>query len=567
MWRTLRRRASLATLIVYEWVLARVGRMPEYGVLVLEIVGELSEDGNDGPLPPWLKSPPKDYLSLLGVLRSAREDDSLRGLSIRLGPVDASWARIQGLRRSLLALREAGKKVWVHLDSAGLPEYYLASAADRISLTPAGSLDVVGLSSEAMFFHDALQSLGVEAEVVHVGAYKAAGEMFTRTSMSEEHREMMESLIDDLFGQIVDGIAGERGIGVDALRDAIDDGPFLASEALQSRLIDAIEYADQAESALEEELGGAARIEEGDYSVRRARVMRRQALRAAPHHMAVVHVNGSIKQEEGPSSPLSRGRGATSAALKKSLEQIRERDDIEAIVLRVSSPGGSGLASDLIWHELKRTAEDKPLVVSFGDVAASGGYYVAMPGRKVFAEAGSVTGSIGVVAGKAMLKGLYDKVGVQKQTVSRGAHAALYSDYLPLGDSERERIQAEANKFYDDFVAKVAEGRKMSTSEVDAVAQGRVWTGRQAWSRGLVDELGGFEEAFDEAKRAVGLEAGTAVTIERFPKPQSFWRTALGRRLGGQSRLLDPASLMPDWLSVMVGERVWAMLPFDLRIR
>ncbi len=561
----MRRRVLLAAFAGYELLLQRLGRAPDYDVLTLEISGELSEDGQDSPLPPWLKRPPTDYLSLIGVLRWAREDDRLRGVLIRCGHLDASWARIQGLRRSVNALRAAGKKVWVHLDGGGFPEYYLASAADRVAITPAGTLEVVGLAAESMFFLDALETIGVRAEVVQMGAFKSAGESFTRRKMSDESREMMESVIDDLFGQIVDDIAGSRGLTPTAVREAIDCGPFLAREAADKGLVDALEYDDETEKAFTEEIKDAKVIEDGDYAVRRGRDIRRQLLRAAPRHMAVVHVSGTIKMDEG-ASILGRGRGAASSTLRKCLKHVRESDEIEAVVLRVSSPGGSGLASDLIWHELVLMAEKKPLFVSFGDVAASGGYYVAMAGKKVFAEPGTLTGSIGVIAGKADLRGLYDKVGVTKEIVSRGRHAALYSDYARLGDGERQRIREEASAFYDDFVGKVATGRGMSREEAEAVAQGRVWTGRQAWSRGLVDELGGFEQAFEAAKSAIGLEAAAPVVVERFPKPQSFWRNALGGRFGGQSRISEVVGMICD-VPFVASDRVWARLPFDIRIR
>ncbi len=563
--KAVRRRLWLGALSVYDWVLARFGRAPDYAILTLEIAGELAEDGQDGAMLPWLRRAPTDYLSLIGMLRWARDDSRLRAVLIHCGPIDASWARIQGLRRSIQALRAAGKRVWFQLDGGGLPEYYLASAGDRIAVSPSGTLEIVGLATEAMFFLDALQTLGVRAEVVQMGAYKSAAEGFTRRGMSPEHREMMEGLIDDLYGQIVEDVASARGIEPASLRDTIDAGPFLAREARERGLIDALEYADETKQALEKEIDGAESIEEDDYAPRRGREIRKQVLRAPAHHVAVVHINGTIKMEDGPSI-VGRGRGAAASVLKKALEEVREREDIEAVVLRVSSPGGSGLASDLIWHELVLTAAKKPLVVSFGDVAASGGYYVALAGRKVFTEPGTVTGSIGVIAGRANLRELYDKLGVRKEIVSRGRHTALYSDYAPLGDGERARILAEAQAFYDDFVGKVAEGRKMAREEVETVAQGRVWTGRQAWSRGLADELGGFEEAFDEAKRAIGVDVAAPVTIERFPRPQSFWRAALGRRFGGQSRLFDPTSLLRA-IPFIPGDRVWARLPIDLRIR
>jgi protease-4 len=565
VWKALRRRLSLAGLIAFDWGLARLGRAPDYGILSLEIGGELSEDGHDGRLPSWLKRPPTDYLSLVAVLRWARDDDRLQAIAIRCGPLGAGWARIQGLRRSLLALRAAGKRVWVHLDGGGLPEYYLASAADRVAIAPAGTLDIVGLSSEAIFFLDALQMVGVRAEVVQIGAYKSAAESFTRRTMSEAHREMTEALVDDLYGQIVEEVAVSRGMDPAAVREAIDTGPFLAREALASGLVDAVEYVDETEAALESELGGAKSIDESDYAARRGRSIRRRMLRRPDRRIAIVHINGTIKMEEGASA-IGRGRGAAAATLKRCLKDVRDRQDIEAVIVRIASPGGSGLASDLVWHELKLTAAQKPLIVSMGDVAASGGYYVALPGRRVFAEPGTVTGSIGVIAGKADLRGLYEKVGVRKEIVSRGRHAALYSDYAPLGDGERQRLHDEASAFYDDFVGKVAEGRSMSPEQVDTLARGRVWTGRQAWSRGLVDELGGFDEACDAAKLEIGIDVGAPVAVERFPQARGFWRTAFGRSVGGHWELLALPSLVRE-IPFLARDRVWLRLPFDFRIR
>jgi len=561
----LRKRLAFAGLTAFDWGLTRLGRSPDYDVLSLEIAGDLSEDGHVGPGLPWLKRPGTDYLRLIGLLRWARDDERLRAVSIRCGHLGAGWARIQGLRRSLLALRASGKKVWVHLDGGGLPEYYLASAADRVTLTPAGTLDIVGLSSEAVFFLDALEMVGVRAEVVQVGAYKSAAESFTRRAMSDAHREMIEALVDDLFGQIVEDVAAARRMEPDAVRDAIDGGPFLAREALARGLVDAVEYADEAETALTAEFGGAKPIDEGAYAARRSRVVRRRVLRGPTRHFAIVHINGTIKMEDGASA-LPRGRGAVAATLRKCLKDIRDRDDIDAVIVRIASPGGSGLASDLVWHDLRLTAAQKPMIVSMGDVAASGGYYVALPGQKIFAEPGTITGSIGVVAGKADLRGLYEKVGVRKDIVSRGRHAALYSDYAPLGDSERQRIRDEASAFYDDFVGKVADGRSMSAEQVESVAQGRVWTGRQAWSRGLVDELGGFEEACDAAKRAIGVDIDTPLSAERFPQPQGFLRTALRRGFGGPSALTSMRSLIRQF-PMSTRDRVWLRLPFDIRLR
>jgi len=290
--------------------------------------------------------------------------------------------------------------------------------------------------------------------------------------------------------------------------------------------------------------------------------MRLEGLRRSRDAFALLYIRGTIKP--GDSIPGAEGIGATGATtVASALEQVRKRTDIAALIVRVASPGGSVLGSDLIWREVMRTRESKPVVVSCGDVAASGGYYVAMAGTPVLAEAGTITGSIGVVAGKANLRGLYERLGVGKELISRGRHAALYSDYVPLDDENRARIHAQADACYRDFVGKVATARGLSAEAVAAVAEGRVWTGRQALAHGLIDELGGFEEAFAAAKRAAGLAADEVVTVERFPKPRRLWKLSLD---------LNPAQgvlgeLLPGLASLrfLLRERVWAVLPFQFR--
>ncbi len=539
------------------------GRRKPYGVLRLDISGDLAEEEAEQRLLGLLRRPADDYFGLITLLRWAREDPALSGVFIRCEDIRANWARLQGLRRAIQRLREAGKHVWVHMNSGGLREYYVATAAERVSLTPAATLDITGLSSEVVFFLGALEKIGIQADIVQMGRYKSAGESFTRREMSAPHREMAESLIDDLYGQLIDGIAADRGLEPAEVRALFDRGPFLAREALDGRLIDELAYEDEAEARLLATCDQAPRIERRDYFKRRSLEGRRRALREARGIFALLHVNGTIKS--GDSIPGPEGTGAVgSKVVAAALKEVRERADIQAVILRVASPGGSATASDLIWREVVRTREQKPVVVSCGDVAASGGYYIAVAGGPVLAEAGTITGSIGVIAGKATLRGLYDRLGVTKELVQRGRHASLYSDYAPLGEEERARIQAEAANFYEDFVGKVAAGRQLSTEAVAAAAEGRVWTGRQAWTRGLIDEVGGFEEAVAAAKRLVGIAADDVVGVERYPKPRRLWKLSLDLNLPGPSGIADLLGMLPS-LRFVVRERVWAILPFHLR--
>ncbi|HVM97533.1 MAG TPA: signal peptide peptidase SppA [Candidatus Acidoferrales bacterium] len=541
---------------VSEIALRLLGRRPAYGLLRLQISGDLPEQLPPFRLP-WMSGRNREeYLTLLTVLRWARDDEHIRGVFIRCNDVHAGWAKIQEVRRSLQALRAAGKRVWIFLPQAGLHEYLLASVAERIILAPSGSLDINGLSSEATFFAQALDKIGVDAEVVQLGKYKSAGESFTRADMSPEHRQMMESLIGDLYEQIVEAVAEARNLAVQRARELLDGGPLLAQQAQRDGLVDALQYEDQAEMDLRKLLGDAPAIEFGDYHVRRARAARRTALRQRLATIGLVQIVGTIKMGESIVGP--DGASATGFdSIVRDLATLRERDDIGAVVMRVASPGGSGLASDLMWRELQRIRERKPLVVSFGDVAASGGYYVGVTGSPVLAEGGTITGSIGVVAGKAVLRRLYDRLGVTKEIVGRSRYPGLTSDYVPLGDDERQLLQAQAAHFYEDFVEKVAAGRALSQGSVETVAQGRVWTGRQALQVGLVDQLGGLQNAIEEAKLLLGMHVATPVALETYPKPRPFWR------LPGLP--LSRLSIAQSWLEFATSERIWAILPIRLR--
>ncbi len=559
MLRVLRRWLAIGYLRCRGWL----SRRAPYGVLTITLTGEQAEDAGDSRLLGLLRRPPSDYLATIALLRWARDDDQLEGVLVRLDDVHASWARVQGLRRALERLRGAGKRVWVHLERAGVSEYYLASAAERILVAPSATLDVTGLASEALFVRETLDKVGVDAEVIHVGRYKSAGEMFTRTDMSEPHREMLEALVDDLFGQIADGVASGRRIDAAAAREILGRGPYVAVEAQAAGLIDGTAYADQAEQQLADACGGAAVLDRDAYTRRRGRAVRLESLRRARHTVALLHIGGTIKPGESVTRP--DGGGATGAAsIAAALKTVRERDDVAAVVLRIASPGGSALASDLIWRELERTRAVKPVIASCGDVAASGGYFVALAGRPLLAEAGTITGSIGVVAGKATLRRLYDQLGVRKETVSRGQHASIFSDYVPLDDSGRERIQHQADVFYRDFVGKVAAARGLTAEAAEACAQGRVWTGKQAQALGLVDELGGIEEALDAAKRALGLPADQPVLLERVPRARRLWDLPMGLGLPRRGGLVELLDVLPS-LSFVVRERIWALMPFDIR--
>jgi protease IV len=537
-------------------VIARLcGRRGAYNTLHLDLSGSLPEEQGSSLAALWRRTPELDFLTLTSLLRWAREDKNLQAVLLTIADLEAGWARLQGVRRSLLALRQAGKQVWVHLTEGDTREYYLASAADTVMLVPAGHLAITGLAAETLFFKEALDKLGVQAQVQQAGQYKAAGEPFTRQSMSVPHREMLDSLLDDLYDQVIGDIASARHKSKAEVQQLIDQGLFLAREALTAGLVDHVVYEDEVPQLLEAKIGPIKLIEAGVYRRRRARALRRDLLSHEPRKIAWVTVGGAIKRGETLDSPEGP-RAVGSRSFARTLKRAREDRSVAAVVIRVASPGGSGAASDLMWRELVRTRESKPVIVSMGDVAASGGYYLALAGDKVFAEEGTITGSIGVIAGKAVLRDLYTSLGVGKEILTRGQRAALFSDYVAFAPSEHERLAFEVQAFYQDFIEKVARCRSLTAEAVESSAQGRVWSGRQAWTRGLVDAMGGIEEALAEAKLRAGFPAERPVVVERFPKPPSFWR------LSALTRLVPRAQMTPWWWT---RERVWAILPFSLR--
>jgi protease-4 len=552
--RYLSRRTFLAALRGKDFLTRLAGRQRDYNTLQLSLHGTLPEGTSFSLSSLWQRSG-LDFLACTTILRWAREDDKIRAVVLSLTDLNLGWARLQSLRRSLLALRAANKQVWVHLTEGGMREYYLASAADTILMAPAGHLSVTGLAAETVFFKGALDKLGIEAQVHQAGQYKAAGEPFTRESMSDAHREMLNGLLDDLYGQIVEDIASARNKSKQAVQEVIDQGLFMAREALAAGVVDRVAYEDEIPALLETILNPVHLIATDDYLHHRRREMRRQLLATDPQKIALMTVDGAIKRGES----LDGGEGTHtvgSTTFAADIKQIRENDEITALVVRVSSPGGSGLASDLMWRELMRTREQKPVIISLGDVAASGGYYLALAGEKVFAETGTITGSIGVIAGKAVLHDLYTQVGIRKEILTRGKRAALFSDYHAFSPQERERLDSEILSFYQSFLEKVASCRALSAEAVEPSAQGRVWTGRQAWVRGLVDEIGGIEEALLEVKKRVGIPSDKPVLIERFPKPPSLWR------IPKLIRYIPRRSAAPWWWT---HERIWAIMPVSLR--
>ena len=492
------------------------------------------------PALPFQREAPLSLLDVLEILEAAAQDPQVDGVLLRLDGAPHGWAKVLSLRRAVERVREAGKPVAAWGERLGAEDLLLGSAATRLWLPPSGSVALVGLRAESVFVRGLLARLGVEADVVRVGGYKAAGEMFVRDSLSPEAREQTEALLDDLYGELVDGIARGRGLDPQAVRERVDAGPYTAPAAAEAGLIDGCLYPDELEEALErlappppEDRPGPRRVRVVDapfYGALRARDVGWRPLVGDLPKVAYVVATGAIHRGRGFS-------GIGSDGLRGLLEKLARDPAVRGVVLRITSPGGDGLASDLLWRAVRVARRDKPVVVSMGDVAASGGYYVAAAADAVLAEAGTLTGSIGVVGGKLHAEELLERIGVTTEAVERGSRAGLLAATRGFTPDERALVRREMEALYTTFLDRVAEGRAMSRRSVEKLAGGRVWSGLRARELGLIDALGGPLEALAETRRRAGIGEDERVLLEIHPRRPRFgglrWLLGLGSERAG----------------------------------
>jgi protease-4 len=530
------------------------------GYLALDVSGDVPEEPSSG-LSGLFESRPPSIRALVEAVDRAARDAAVKGLLLRVGAVHTGWARVQELRDALLRFRRSGKPSWAHLEFAGNREYYLATGCAKVAASPTAMLDVSGLAAEVTFYRGTLDKLGVEAQFEGVGKYKNAPNQFTERGLTAPHREQMEALVGTLFDQYVRGVAEGRGLAPEDVRSLIDRGPFPASEAKEVGLVDELLYRDQVENRIP----AAGRLDPTRY-VKAAR-----GFFDGRPKLALVYVAGDIIPGESQSSPFGGGL-AGADTIARGLRQAREDGAVRAIVLRVDSPGGSGTASDAVWREVALARRAKPVVVSMGDYAASGGYYIAMGADAIVAQPGTLTGSIGVFSGKFSLRGLYGKLGISQETVQRGRNASLFSDWAPWTPEERGKVRELNEAFYATFVSKAAEGRKKKPQEIEAVAQGRVWTGEEALAAGLVDALGGLEAAVGVAREKARIPKSQEVQLVVLPQRKGLLETLLERQdedvlARALGRSLGPAAAVLRWAAALGDRGPIARVPFELTVR
>ena len=548
-------------------------RVQEPTTLVLDLEGAIIEQNPTALTARLLQGRMKPSLrEIVENVDKAAADARVTAMVVRLRSPQLGWAKAEELRAALGRFRKAGKSVHCHMIHGGLREYYLATACNRIYMQPVGLLDIKGIRAEAMFWKGTLDKIGAQAELVHTGEYKTFSNAYTETRMTEAHREMLNWLMDGIYGQMIEAVAEARQKSLEEARAAIEAGPYEPQEAMAAGLVDQLLYEDQVYDLLKNQ----------DPEKRFHKMSARSYLGVPPEdvgltpeaRIGLVYGVGTIMAGEDNLDPLGGGGSMGAETMVRVLRQAGEDDSLKAVVFRVDSPGGDALASDTIWRAVMNLRKKKPVVFSMSDVAASGGYYIAATGDAIVADRATITASIGVVYGKVNLRGLYDKLGITKDMVSRGPYAMLDSEYHPYTPKERRRIEALADNMYQEFLRKVSAARKIELEQMDTVARGRVFTGEQAKQRGLVDELGGLHRAVALAKQKAGIAPTAHVELVPMPPPRSLLEILLERGQEAHARLFrfDPY-LQPEPLRALLllrlfhSDRPMALMPFRLEFR
>ena len=551
-------------------------------VLEINIGNTLPERPPSDPFSMLLSDPSKQPVSLQGIeqnLEKAAVDERIEGVWLKMNNVAAPWTNLIALREYIKDFRdESGKFVYISTDDIGFNEqsYFVATAADSVFSPPETFFEFDGFFIQAVFFKEMLDKIGVEAEVFRAGEYKSAVEPFFKTEFSDENREQLSSIVNNVADTFLDAV-GERSGHSRAELDAIlNEAPILTSSgAFEAGFIDKLVYPDDVEQRLENRLAENGHDELRTISFHRYnRVERSTAGVPKPegdNKIAVIYLSGNIMPEfDSPSIFPGSEEGITVRNFNENLEKALEDDNVKAIVLRVTSPGGAGSTSDIIWHNIREAAREKPIITSFGSVAASGGYYIGMAADTIVASPQTITGSIGVFGVAMNMQELFnDKLGLHFDAVTSHEHALWLTPDKPMSEGARQTFQSFIDDFYDVFLSRVAESRDMSIDEVRQTAGGRVWTGNEAYEVGLVDVLGEMNDALSIAAEKAGIEE---YTVETFPKPKSIMELLTGSAQAEVKSWFRPELKELEYIDPVLHilkndpRAVIARIPFDHKI-
>jgi protease IV len=504
--------------------------VPENSVLVLSVTGSLPDYAPEDRMARAFGIEQKQsFTSLVTQLRKAKVDSRIGAVMLDIDMPGIGWGKADELREAIKDFRASGKPVYAYMEFGTNREYYIATAAEKIFVPPPGDIYINGFAAQAMFYRGSLDKLGIEPQFLKIGKYKNAPDQYTEKTMSEGQKEVTNAILDDYFARVVGAIAETRKKSPEDVKAIIDNAPYSSPQAKQQGLIDESFYREQVYDELKNRLGYKADDTLRTIAGNEYRDVQPDSLGLNNgERVAVIYASGAITGGRSNSSPFG-GEMVGSDTIIEAVNDAAADNSIKAIVLRVDSPGGSALASDLMWFALENAKAKKPVVVSMGDVAASGGYYIACNANKIVAEPSTVTGSIGVFMGKPVMSGFYDWVGITTEYTLRGKNAGLFRETVKWEGDELAKLQEQTNNIYfNNFVPKVAKGRNKSAEEVNSIAQGRVWTGAQAKEKGLIDEFGGLEKAIEIAKDLAKLPADKDVRRVNFPEPRPFLETIFG---------------------------------------
>jgi protease IV len=526
-------------LLFVSLILLRPAGVPRQVILELDLRRGLIEMTPEDPIGALLRRDDLSVRDVVDALRRAETDDRVRGVVAHVGAGGIGMAQAEEVREAIARFRASGKPALVFSETfgefgPGRTDYYLASAFQEIHLQPSGDLGLAGISAEIPFLAGAFDRFGLQPQMDHRHEYKDAMNILTEREMTEPQREATERILTSQLENLIGGIAAGRAMDAAHVRSLLDQGPFTAPEALRSRLVDRLSYRDQVFDSVKAALGGGEYMLASTYLRRAGRPDRRGQT------VALIYGAGVVQRGESSIDPLVGGSVMGSETVARAFREAIEDDDVRAIVFRIDSPGGSYVASDAIWRETIRAREaGKPVVVSMGNVAGSGGYFVAMGADRIVAQPSTLTGSIGVYGGKMLIRELSEELGVTWDDVQVGGNATMWSPVNEYTPAEWERLQALLDRIYEDFTAKAAQGRGMSIESMHAVARGRVWTGADALRVGLVDELGGFDVALRLARELGGIGPEESIELRVVPRQ----RTILEQVLEGRSRRSYPAGV------------------------
>jgi protease-4 len=544
----------LLIIIVFIGILASFDTTPvvkKDTVLKLQLSGLITEHFAENLINRELEGANLQMLDIYQALEMATMDDRIKGLYLRVGISNLGWAKAQEIRSAINKFKQSGKFVTAFMEFCDEKSYYVALSADEIFLQPYSFAEFNGFASEIPFLKRTLDKLGIEAQVENAGKYKSAGDIFKRDSMSEAHREETQALLDDIYQEFVQTVSEARDIDRPSFEATLNKGIYQSEDALTNKLVDDLKYEPEVLDSIKVKIYGEGAAEDETKRLRMISVSKYAKISPEDvgfgrgEKIGLIYAIGQIVSGPNGYDPLM-GRNMGSQSITRLLEAANRNKKIKAIVLRVDSPGGSGVASDEMWAVIQKVRKNKPVIVSMSDVAASGGYWISMGCDAIVAQPTTITGSIGVLGMVFDLSSAYNKLGIVWETVKTGAHADMMTDKRPMTDDERKTFKKIINDFYKTFVEKVAEGRDKTWDEVHEIAQGRVWTGLRAQQLGLVDTLGGYDAALTLAKRKANLADDVQTQWVIFPKPKGLLGSVLDRIGVRVADLFRPSSVY-EW--------------------